>query len=117
MFVRWRSVVLGLCVALAIGSGNSVLTSQQGPRSQSIVYGAGVFSCGSWIAGQNNSYSREADLAWVLGYLSGVGSQHYTMKEWNQDGIALWIDQYCVTHPMGRLTDAANALAQELHAK
>jgi hypothetical protein len=50
----------------------------------------------------------QLDLAWVLGFLSGIGSTGIgdPLRQMDADGVAAWIDNYCRAHPIKAIADA-----------
>jgi hypothetical protein len=74
--------------------------------------GQGNNTCGTWTA------SRRAQMAfdleqWTLGFLSGVGFDAVDgtdpLKLLGADVVFVWIDNYCLSHPLDRITNAATA--------
>jgi hypothetical protein len=49
--------------------------------------------------------------AWVLGFLSGLGVAGVgdPLNGVDNEGVMAWIDNYCQSHPINRLVDAAKA--------
>jgi hypothetical protein len=79
------------------------------------LFGPGWSSCGTWTADRRtNVIAYQLDLAWVLGFLAGVG---YMGGEKNLDplqgldshAVAAWIDAYCQRYPPRKIADAAAA--------
>jgi hypothetical protein len=91
------------------------------------VYGHGNGSCGQWVQDKVNASDRDADLAWVLGFLSGAGAVASSLKDdlgtklnvrelrrTDAPAVTLWMDQYCAAHPLSRIVDASYKLMDEL---
>ena len=77
--------------------------------------GHGVSSCGTWFADTTDFTSKNADRAWVLGFISGANFSGRTNvgKGTDAKGIFAWIDQYCTNTPMKSISSAASALVNE----
>jgi hydrogenase/urease accessory protein HupE len=55
-------------------------------------------------------------MAWVLGFLSGVGFAASGLDPLNNmdgEGIWAWIDNYCRAHPIEQLSEATAAFVME----
>ena len=99
-----------LCVLLALG-----FVPLGTAKADYSALGTGNSSCGTWMTQRHaaHSGSRPAYEQWVLGFLSGIG---YT-RENDADplngvdafGVWAWIDNYCQTHPIDHIADAAAA--------
>lgn len=86
------------------------------------VHGAGAKSCGMW----SEYRIQRSPLAgvmetWVQGYLSAFnalsavnGHEADLAAGTDDDGVFRWIDNYCATHPLDRLSSAAAELIAEL---
>jgi hypothetical protein len=113
--------LLGLAIAISGASGVSAE-----PR---MVMGAGTISCGEWQ--QSRTYQQNGNVqfqvnayqaqAWIDGFLSG-----YNMASVGPDILAsrlggtasyTWIDNYCRSNPLDRLSIAAWGLLQELQSR
>jgi hypothetical protein len=78
--------------------------------------GAGLASCGTWIVDRRTPLRWATESAWVLGFLSGVGymgSGFDPLRGVNADGVNAWLDNYCQTHPLKDLADAAGSFIHE----
>jgi hypothetical protein len=90
-----------------------------------VVLGVGSKSCGSWTqvrrAGGVMAGTYES---WIAGFLSGSNSiisgelkvdilEQQTKLADAQD-INVWIDNYCKSHPLVPISEAANELGREL---
>jgi hypothetical protein len=75
--------------------------------------GAGTSSCGSWTASRRHPNSAAAIMyeAWVLGFLSGVGSVAAArvdpLEGLDYNAVDGWVDNYCRDHPLDRIEGAA----------
>jgi hypothetical protein len=77
------------------------------------------FSCGKWINAPNAT-ERLLMQVWVNGYLSGVNAENaYTdlLRGKDGNGIAAWMDSYCLRNPLQPMTKALDVLVKELHAE
>nr|WP_294563289.1 hypothetical protein [uncultured Rhodopila sp.] len=87
--------------------------------------GPGTFSCEKWTADMRG-YSQPArvvtqdaktplnlDIAWVFGFLSGIGFKHENgddpLNGTDAGAIFYWIDIYCRDHPIEDISSAAIA--------
>lgn len=73
--------------------------------------GLGSASCGAWTTLRQNRQSDGAE-QWVLGFLSGVGfsiSAADPLRGVDGFGVAAWIDNYCLAHPIDHIVGAAKA--------
>jgi hypothetical protein len=79
------------------------------------IIGAGVDSCGTWMADRHHPRSPDAlqDEQWVLGFLSGVGYEGGEgvdpLNDMEANGVWAWIDNYCQAYPIETITTAAKA--------
>ncbi len=110
-------VVLGLCVALAIGFGTAMRASEQTADLHFTVYGAGRHICRQWTAERDNQSMYVSRMEWVLGFVEGAAWQGVHIKETDEEGIAARIDRYCTAHQLDSLEKATIAVVQELRVK
>ena len=105
------SLRLALCVVVA-----GVVSPLAAEAADWLLMGHGTASCGTWIADTTDFASKNADRAWVLGFLSGVNFSDrigYIGKGTDAKGIFVWIDRYCKNNPMKTISSAATALVDE----
>jgi len=89
------------------------------------VYGSGNAACGSWAAESRQPSSPGVKLqqqAWILGWLSAQNSflpddRGSRDLVGNADAVFGWIDRYCATRPLERLSAAAERLVVEFGNK
>ena len=91
------------------------------------IMGSGVGSCGNRTANRRGyglgrsfikgSQAHQQQTQWVLGFLSGFAmnptpdSSFDPLRNVNAAGVFAWIDNYCSTHPLETIADAAAAFA------
>jgi hypothetical protein len=108
-------VLIGFCVALAIGCGACSRASQQNDPSEKHLYGVGERSCRVWVAERSDWPNFVLNVSWVEGFVSGVGSTGVKMNRSDANPhMVAWIDQYCAAHPLDDLATASAALVQTL---
>ena len=118
-----RRMIAAAVVALLVGGvGGFVLHGQNQIRT----LGSGTISCGKWLADhgpERSSGHWQLEEDWVNGYLTGLqddGTGKSALTD-NQAGDlagrSAWIDQYCQSHPIDNLLDAAYQLFKALRAK
>jgi hypothetical protein len=80
------------------------------------VYGAGVKSCGVWIAEkEKNSVAFYRMTDWLQGFVSGVGYvADFELKKTDGDAKALFVTNYCNANPLDKVADAAYKLIDAL---
>jgi hypothetical protein len=84
------------------------------------VVGYGTVSCGGWTKERaEHSASAYVYEGWVEGYLTGFNQYSGIMtnnitKGTDIDGISADIDNYCATHPLGTIAQAAEHVASDL---
>lgn len=109
--------LLALSIVFVITTANFALAGG------TVYLGTGGESCGTWISHRRTPLGLEnlVDQSWVVGYLTGYnqwGAGNGDVSE-NTDsrGMMVWIDQYCIAHPLDLLGDAATklVLVLELH--
>jgi hypothetical protein len=82
--------------------------------------GPGTLSCETWTADMRSSLPRRAvtqelkmDIAWVLGFLSGIGFKNENgddpLNGTDAGDVFSWIDIYCRDHPIEDISSAAIA--------
>jgi hypothetical protein len=85
-----------------------------------MVHGEGAVSCGAWAADRREGHWYP-ESAWILGYLTAYN--RYVWKKTDiaegtdSDGIAAWMDGYCVAHPLDTIADGAQQLIVALIAR
>jgi hypothetical protein len=96
-----------------------------------LILGEGVETCGKWLDYRKSPGTSIAQEAWVRGFLTGVNAtgganfhgpkatkpKYAVGQSSDPQGNALWIDNYCASHPLDQLYAAAvmlrGALEQE----
>jgi hypothetical protein len=103
-----RRLLAGITLAFVVHGSAKTQTFQ--------LMGAGVQSCGTWIANRQlpDTTLYQISIEWVLGFLSGAGYSGSVdpLHGLDVNAIAGWMDSYCQAHPLEKIADAAEALAQ-----
>ena len=99
-------LIVGLTAGLLFGT----LASEASHRSPGLytIYGAGNLSCGTYA-----EQSRGTQLSWILGFVSGVGSQAF-LEETDRAAIEAWIRHYCHMYPLQTVAAASTSLVVTL---
>jgi hypothetical protein len=90
-----------------------VLMTGAGEARAYNLMGNGIVSCGTWTV--DRQHDRAATLEqWVFGFLSGIGywgaaQASNPLNGMDAEGVFVWIDNYCRTHPISQLVEAAGA--------
>jgi hypothetical protein len=92
-----------------------VITAEIGNAAEYVIMGAGIRTCGTWTAARRERRPMEYE-AWILGYLSGIGSTHNLtgvnpLQGVDAEGVWAWIDNYCSAHPLAPINQAAITFA------
>ena len=116
-----KPVFPGMCLVVVLMTGSvGPVSAQQGPEKMlsgapGAVYtavGEGTGSCEKWTAARRTHKAFELE-QWMLGFLSGVGFDAVDgtdpLKLLGTDVVFVWIDNYCLGHPLDRITKAAAA--------
>ena len=108
--------IIACCLAIVL-AGSPLTASADSTQNKFAVFGEGWVTCGQWIEdrGAPMSLPRGADEAWIRGYLTGMNAGMSIFKPpmasvgLNSDPAAnnLWIDNWCRTHPLSKINDAA----------
>ena len=87
--------------------------------------GAGGQSCGVWVANRSSNeldaMARDAmNSQWVLGFLSAIAlfdeKVSAALSRTDSEGIKRWVDNYCKSFPLSRISNAAEGLAGEIRS-
>ena len=110
-------------MALAILISPNVAQALPDETGEYTKLGVGNLECGLWTQAQqigdvNAVWWKTLILGWVQGFLSAYnfyvpGTSNIT-KETDSQGVARWIDDYCLHHRADSISDAAEALVAEL---
>jgi hypothetical protein len=120
-----RTVLTGIvCLLLgsAIGSLRPLSIQAATGQKQSMIYGSGTRSCGSWVdfktlskVSDEQKWAAGNGIQWVEGFVSGVGwADRYKQKETDMEGINAFITKYCLEHPLADIAEAAQKLTLDL---
>ena len=90
--------------------------STAGAQEERAIIGPTDFSCGKWIKTPKRTLNHEQLRMWILGYLSGINAESSAdfLRNRDADGLTVWIDNYCRQYPLRAITQAINALVDEL---
>jgi hypothetical protein len=85
-------------------------------QEERAIIGPNDFSCGKWINTPKHTNEYFQLRYWVLGYLSGINMEGGAdfLRGRDADGLTVWIDNYCRQYPLRAITQAINALVDEL---
>ena len=108
-------------LAVSLGSALVSLTPTAraaNPLAESYsVLSNGYITCGEFLS--DNPGSQAADAVWVLGYITGrnrdspAGSRNAGTSFTAPSSVTAWLQNYCQTHALDRLVEAADALRAE----
>ena len=77
-------------------------------------------SCATWIIHEReNEWPAFADQSWLAGYLSGkaVANNMDFLRNTDSPSLYLWVSNYCQSHQLETIADAADELSIELARK
>jgi hypothetical protein len=77
-------------------------------------YGAGAASCAAWTEHLKDRPVHEADLQWVLGFVSAAGVFAGVQLKVGPNDIAPFITAHCQANPTHTITSAAATLTGKL---
>jgi hypothetical protein len=101
--------------ALLVGATSAFAADKGGHY---MVRGAGASSCGTWTQDRQQNFLAYQDSAWVAGFVTAVNSYSFQGRDIaagvDANGLDAWIDNYCASHPLATIADAAEALVSEL---
>lgn len=103
--MKWSAIV-ALSLGVATSNVNALTT-------------VGDRSCGQWTVRKQNPYAEAGSEAWLMGFMTGlaVASEKDAISDTDGDSMILWMDNYCRTHPLERLSNGAATLFFELMAR
>jgi hypothetical protein len=76
-------------------------------------------SCSTWTITSKQSYESQVYSKWVFGFISGINLENPSgdfLQGRDADGLIAWIDNYCRSNPLNRITQAAVELVKVLRA-
>jgi len=113
-----KAAALG-CAVIAFAGPGMARASDNG--KQFVIFGAGLDTCGKWVAARSGPGHGDAQLTWIAGYLTGFNEWGWRGRDISggEDGpaIAGWMDNYCRAHPLDNLREATDALIVELSSR
>lgn len=73
-------------------------------------------SCGQWVSRADRPGFKNTIEAWVVGYLSGIAFQSKSdmLNGSDAPSIFMWVDNYCRSNPLEKLSSGTWELSQEL---
>lgn len=76
-------------------------------------------TCGTWMDRQTDQLVGLGDIAWLMGFMSGlaVGTGADILADTDGNSLALWMDNYCRAHPLDKVGTGAVDLAIELRSR
>jgi hypothetical protein len=97
---------------------SAVFLGFSGP-AQSVTIMGSQASCGKWVQQRSlpQHPARAQDEAWIAGYLSGINiaaSSGDLLRGLDDEAIYSWMDNYCRSHPLEGIADAAEKLIFDL---
>lgn len=77
------------------------------------VYGDGASSCGEWVEARKGGdwYSMGH---WMLGFVTAATYEGRKLRDTKAVSMALWMDNYCQSHPLDIIAEAAVKLVVDL---
>ncbi len=104
---------------IAIVANVVVLLSAMSAVAQpAMILSNGQDSCGEFLAG--GMQHQEVDIEWILEFISGVNSMSPAGDRMvgrsirDIEAVTAWVQQYCRSHPLDYMPNAAGALRVEL---
>ena len=100
-----KCYLLALIISFAAISDSHAYTS----------YGSGNHSCGSWVKWRKTESGWHQEGQWVNGFVSSYGNYgDYKLKKVDGDAILLFMDSYCQSNPLDKISDGAISLIENL---
>jgi len=99
--------VMLCCLLPAVGQG-----SNDGD-GVIMTYGAGTYSCASWVKDRGHTPTYIVNMQWILGYVSSAGNC-VELEKTDSNAMAAFMDKYCSEHPRSKMSDAAYELVETL---
>ena len=104
-----KVVAGGLILVLILAAG---LAARQ--TDTFTTYGAGAATCATWTEHLTNRPLHEADLQWVLGFVSAAGVFAGVQLKVGPNEIDPFITTHCQANPAHTITSAAATLTGKL---
>ena len=114
--IELKKVILIIALALITGSA----------WSDWAIKGEGNFSCPEYVSErQINGAKLYSSISWVQGFITGVnyqralkeGSDSFVGQDFAPASMVGWLENHCRENPQDYLSDAAQALTEELLKK
>jgi len=79
----------------------------------------GAPTCGAWITQRSSPEGESVELAWIVGFLSGlaIGFDEDILGPVDNEAISGWLDKHCHAHPLETFGSAGQQLFIELASK
>ena len=76
------------------------------------VYGTGgtPSSCGTWVKSKGDLDTRNFQMSWVLGFISGASYVGPKLKKTNSAAVEVFMDNYCQKNPLKSIESGAAEL-------
>ena len=108
------SVAVSCAMLFSLTAGTNAAETSGGAY---MILSNGQITCGEFLA--DSPHSQSTDMEWVLGYISGrnreapVGSRMAGISFTVGDSVTAWLQNYCQTHALNHLVEAADELRAE----
>jgi hypothetical protein len=114
-----------LLVLLVVAFWPAVCQSLPDEKGEYTKLGVGNLECGVWTQARQSSdvyavWWKTLVLGWIQGFLTAYnlyGPGTPVTKGTDAYGVAGWVDNYCVQHPLNNIASATVALVAELHKR
>jgi hypothetical protein len=122
MTVASKTLRITILAILVLAS--SCLLAWSAPRA---AFGVGLSTCATWTKARESGDDGYYVISnWALGFVSGVnmaGGMNIAdtgpdfLLGTDRNGLTVWIDNYCATHPLDPVIYGATALVKELRSR
>ena len=100
----------------------SIAAAPAGRAGEYTILGAGSRPCGSWLQARGQATPESTVMqSWLLGYITSINAHELTITKdisegTNPEGMFVWVDTYCSTHPLDSVARAAASLSGVLRS-
>jgi hypothetical protein len=79
----------------------------------------GAPTCGGWLTQRSAPEGESTELAWIVGFLSGlaIGFNEDILAPVDNADISTWLDAYCRAHPLDSFASVGQKLFVDLAKK